>query len=194
MLTDTSIRKIFLARNPVQMHISYRMAKLTNTWINRNNNPKDGDGSDADQPVGDKPSSIAVNIPLLIKLISEELAFYSVCRNTAFATSQPIFTIDYSELFDIDKLTRLAEFLGLPGWAPGTEPSISKQITKSYKDIVENWAQVEQFLDRFGANIGSSFYEFMRLFNATEVKDFTGAPAGAVRPAPRKAAPGLSPV
>lgn len=166
LLLNSSVKKVFLSRNPVQSYISLRMAQVTEKWTNRTN------------PEGTKTAKLTISLYNLIRHISEQKSWSDICRNASLLSKSDFLFLDYADLFDAASREKLAKFLGMERWDDSIKPTTHKQITKDYGEVVANWKKLNKFLQDIGTGVDDRFIDFTNRFSGVPTED-----AAATRPA-----------
>jgi LPS sulfotransferase NodH len=154
LMYDTSIKKVFLARNPVQSYISTLVARETGAWTKTHH---------------DKPDTeVQVEFPIngFIRRIHEQRKFFErIVAAIKLTAGNPFHIIDYSELKDPARMQLLAEYLGIGTWNDDVIPKYNKQIVKPYSEIVADWDRAKDTFRLLGVDETSTFFDFMTAYN-----------------------------
>jgi len=160
LMNDTGIKKVFLARNPVQSYISTLVARETGAWTKTHH---------------DKPDSVVqVKFPVngFIRRIHEQRKFFErIITAIKLTPGNPVHIIDYSELKDPARMHLLAEYLGIESWDDDVIPKYKKQIVKPYPEIVADWDGVRENLKQLGVDETCTFFDFMTAYNRVIYSD-----------------------
>jgi LPS sulfotransferase NodH len=124
VLADRRVAKIVLTRNPLDQHISHRIAQATGQW-------RLGDAK------GARSATVRFDPAAFQTHLEERQAFLRKVDHTLQTTGQTAFRLDYADLTDAAVLTGLARFLGVEG---GLAPSdrTKKQNPAPPEELVEN--------------------------------------------------------
>lgn len=152
VLKDTTISKVFLCRNPIQSYISQLSALQSKQWVLK------------DESKRKETTDLSFNISGFAKHFSVRATTYIRICIEADKYPSNYFFIDYKDTLDSKKLVELGAFLGLESWQE--KNSTHKKILGSnYSEIVSNWNEVQEFMDKYNVDENMSFYEFYSNFN-----------------------------
>jgi len=165
LLYDTDVRKIFLARNPVQSYISNLVARASGAWTKTHASKKEPD------------IQVEFTAEGIIQRISEQRRFFEhVLSAIKLTPGNPVHLLDYSELKDPESMQLLAEFLEIDAWNDDVMPKYNKQINRPYSKVVLNWDFARKTCKQLGVNEKSTFYKFMKSYNSAIYPDSKPAP------------------
>ena len=129
VLADPSIAKIVLTRDLAECYVSLLHARASGQW-------RSGDYART------KTARFRIDPDDYDRWRAEIAAHYAMIQHAVRSSGQSAFTIDYSELYDLDLLNGLAAFLGVPGRIEAVSSKVKKQIAVPPSDLVENWSEV----------------------------------------------------
>ena len=165
LMYDADIRKIFLARNPVQSYISNLVARASGAWTRTHAGKKEPN------------TQVEFTAEGIIQRISEQRKFFEhVLSAVKLTPGNPLHLLDYSELKNPKSMQLLAEFLGITQWNDDVTPKYNKQINRPYSKVVLNWEFARKTCKQLGIDEKSTFYEFMQLYNTAIYPDAKPAP------------------
>ena len=115
---------------------------------------------------------IEFSIDDFLRRLAEQRKFFERLHSIVRLTSDnPFRLFDYSEIKDPESMHSIAEFLGIKSWNDNVTPKYHKQIVRPYPEVVENWDIVRNFCKQLGVNEKSTFYDFMKSYNASIYPD-----------------------
>lgn len=156
LFNNSDIKKIFLARNPFQSLVSQRLAEQTGKWTK-----KVGEEEQQFKKIKIEVSDIVEHMMWMKNFYEIVLAADKLSNNNSFCF------IDYSELFEQDRLNELGAFIGLGSWNYRIESVYSKQLNSPYSEIIDNWKDVQRALENLGINEHTPFFRAMAQYNST---------------------------
>jgi len=156
LMYDPDVRKVFLARNPIQSYISSLVARASGSWTKIRKFKKEPD------------VQVEFVAEDMLQRITEHKKFFEhVLAVSKLIPENPFHFIDYSELKDRDRMQTLAEYLGIQSWKDDIASKYKKQIVRPYPEVVSNWDVVSNTCQQLGVDEKMTFYAFMKAYNST---------------------------
>lgn len=146
-LDDPRCAKIVLSRNPLDSFISWKIAQATGQWKLTN--------------ATHSKSAPVVFDPIAFEAhLAATQAFQARVQRRLQVNGQTAFRIDYDDLWDVDVLNGLVQFLGVDARLTNVNKKLKKQNPASLKEKVSNYTQMVETLaerDRFDLTRTPSF-------------------------------------
>ena len=129
VLADPDIAKIILTRDMAECYLSLRHAQESGQW-------RSGDYSRT------RTAKVTIDRAAYAAWRERIAAHYAMIAHAVRATGQTAFQIDYAELYDLELLNGIAQFLGIQGRTESVSGKIKKQIAVPPSELITNWADV----------------------------------------------------
>lgn len=149
-LKSKDISVIFLGRNPVQQHVSFKKAQDSNLWVD--------DGQSA---ITKESSSINFENDQFVNRLHKLYEFYIRVMVSCSVYDKKCTEIDYLESLSQDGIDRVFSTIGIQN--AGVAHSTHKKIIQdSYDKVVSNWGETKQLMARMGVDENMTFFQFLR--------------------------------
>jgi len=125
-LYNPDIKKIVLTRNLLEAYVSLQNARETGTWL-----------VTGEQKV--KPSVVKVEVDDLLCFALRQSMFYNDILTILNRTGQDFEHLDYTEIKQLERLNKIANFLGSEHGFSKVEEPIKKQATGPLNERVEDY-------------------------------------------------------